>query len=463
MNKEKTFAIISNIAIFLLYEVLAFISFGLSNSFNVYAFVGIFLLILIIVGHIYLIKKDGISNLLVFLIPLVLLGLILSFSSFSSGYASLLTRILIPFAFISFAGIGYISPLNQNFKISNALLVIYGGLALITLLSYFATMVQYIPFYTIIHRNSYIYYNGARAALPIGSMAYFLSGFSYREVSVDYFSLFPSVLSTSAIALFFLSPKKETKKFVVYAIYAFIGLLALITMPTKVTLITDFLLVICVVLIILFGKNKINGKIFSRVLLVLLILLLIAFLVFFINAQSGWGFTSGLRNLIAGNPLLNKVFNANGFAQKYNAILDGSLNFNYWLGFMPNPKYNSALHLDVFSNSVVFDTILMSGLFGIGVIIAIFVIAIKYFIKYFKNSDDQIIDKVLIAGFGVSFIVYSSLNYDPEPYVFYSNLQPYFESGLFLVILYLFGYVYFKANHLEKEEKVEETNNEQEN
>ena len=468
MNKEKAFTIISSVAIFLLYEVLAFVSFGLSNSFEVYAFVGIVLFVLVIVGHFFLLKKDGASNFLIFLMPVVLLGIIFAFSSFSSGYATILTRILIPFAFIAFVGIGYISPLNENFKISNAMLVIYGGLALITLISYFATMVQYVPFYTIIHSDSYIYYDGARASLPIGSMAYFLSGFSFREVSIDYFLLFPSILSTSVIALFFLSPKNDTKKFVAYAIFAFIGLLALITMPNKMSLITTVLIVACVIIIILFGKSKINGKIFSRVLLVLLILLLLAFIVFFLNAQKSWGFTSGLRNLIANSHLLDRIFNSNRFSQKYIEILDGSLNFNFWLGFMPNPKYNSALHLDVFSDSVVFDTLLMTGLFGLAILIVVLVVAIRSFIKYFKSCDDQMIDKVLIAGFSVSTIIYASLNYNPEPYVFYSNLQPFFKNGLFLVLLFLVGYVYFKASHIKKveepakEEKVEEANNEQE-
>ena len=50
--------------------------------------------------------------------------------------------------------------------------------------------------------------------------------------------------------------------------------------------------------------------------------------------------------MIASVGFLNKIFNSNGFATRYNALLNGCLSFNRWLGFMPNLEYSSALHED---------------------------------------------------------------------------------------------------------------------
>lgn len=456
MEKQKVQSIISTVAIFLMFEVLTFVSFGLSNSYIVYAFLGIFVLLLLLIAHFKALKGDGFFNLLIFIIPIFLFGLISALSSINAATnSSILLRILVPLGLISFASLGYLSTLGNGFKISTAIILIYGGLALITLISYFATMVQYVPFYTLIYRNSYIYYNSARSELSIGSTAYFLSGFSIREVSVEYFSLYPSVLSTSVIALLFISPKKQTKKFVLFAIYAFIGLLALLTMPTRLTLITDVLIAISVLIIVLFFKNKINSKIFSRVVLILSIIFLLMFLILVINAQKGWSGFAWFRNIIASVPPLNKLFNANGLVQKYNTILDGCLNFGAWLGFMPDTEFSSTLHYSFLTNSIVFDTILYNGVFGLALLIVIIVILVRRIITYVRKSVDDGLTKALIIAFLLVFFGYSSINFDSQPYMYYSNIIPFYQNGLFLICLYLYGYVYSQSVP-EKEKKTEE-------
>ena len=456
MEKSKVNAILSTVGIFLLYEILALVSFGLSNSFEVYSFVAIPVLVILIIAHFAQVKKDGFSNLIIFLFPFILLGIVVAFGSYSSGYSSVLVRVLVPFAFISFAALGYLSSYKNGFKISTAIMLIYGGLALLVLLSYFATMVQYVPFYTLIHSNSYIYYNGARAEVPIGLTAYLLKGFSFREVSVNSFSLYSSVLFTSVIALLFISPKKETKKFALYAVYAFIGFIALLTMPTRITIITDVLILIGLVVVYLIAKKHLSTKIFARIMLVFAIIFLIFFLILFLNAQTGWGWLNGFRSLIANNSLLNRLFNSNGFVSRYNVILDGCLNIGWWLGFMPSREYSSALHLGFFGHSILFDTILMNGVFGLVILILIIVIAIKSIIKYCKKSEDNIVEKVLIIVFLCGLYGYSLINYDSEPYIFYSDLTPFHLNGLFLISLFLFGYVYHQANKVEKKKESEE-------
>lgn len=464
MEKERTISIVSTVGMFLLLEVLAFVSFGLSNSYIVYAFVGVFVAIILFVAHFSLLRKEGLSSIIIFLIPLLLFGFITALNAFnSSTNTSMLIRVLTPFGFLAFSALGYLSAFNKFFKISTALTLIYGGLALYVIICLVATMIQFVPFYTIIYKNYYIYYNGARTSSSIGSMAYILNGFSIHEVSLGYFSLFPSVLSTSVIALLFISPKKETKKFVLYALFGFIGLITLLFTPTRMTLITDFLIAIVLIFIVLFGKNKINGKIFSKVVLVLSILFILLFLILFLNAQTGWGFTAGLRNAIVNVGILNKLFN-NSIVARYNVLLNGCLSFNRWLGFMPSLEYSSALHEDYLSKSIIFDTLLFSGLFGLVIFIIILVFIIRNYLKYYKNSSDSILDKSLIAAIVIVFYGYSFLNYDSQPFIFYSTFTPFYLNGLFLVTLFLYGYVYKKAHEKveePKEEVVEVTNNEE--
>ena len=263
MEKERTVSIISTIGMFLLLEVLAFVSFGLSNSYIVYAFVGVAVALILLVAHFSLLRKEGLSSIAIFLIPLLLFGFITALNTFNaSTNTSMLVRVLTPFGFLAFSSLGYLSTFNKSFKISTALTLIYGGLALYVSICLIATMIQFVPFYTIIYKNYYIYYNGARTSSAIGAMSYVLNGFSIHEATLAYFSLFPSVLSTSVIALLFISPKRETKKFVLYSIFSFIALITLLFTPTRMTLITDFLIAVVLVLIVLFGKNKINTKIF---------------------------------------------------------------------------------------------------------------------------------------------------------------------------------------------------------
>ncbi|MBR0294594.1 MAG: hypothetical protein IJQ67_01655 [Bacilli bacterium] len=462
MEKQKVFSIISTVAIFLLFEVLTFVSFGLSNSYIVYAFLGLFVLILLVVAHFQSLKGEGLTNLLIFIIPILLFSLINALSSLNTAtHTSILLRILIPLGLMSFATLGYLSSLGNGFKISTAIILIYGGLALITLISYFATMIQYVPFYTLIYGNSYIYYDGAKSSLPIGQTAYFLMGFSIREVTVDYFSLYPSVLSTSVIALLFISPKEQTKKFVLFAVYAFIGIFALITMPTRMMILTDVLIAISLVVIILFFKGKIKSKVIKTTLLVLSVLFLIAFLILFINAQSSLSAFAWLRNIIESVPLFNRIFNTNRLVSRYNTILDGCLNFGAWLGFMPDTQFSAALHYDFLTNSILFDTILFSGFFGLVLFIVIMVILVKRIIKYVQVSNDEVMIKSLVIAFLLVFFGYSLINYDSQPYVYYSDLIPYYQHGLFLVCLFLYGYVYFKsfpAKVITKEEIIEDSN-----
>ncbi len=438
---KKTSAL-STIGSFLLLEILAFVAFGLSGSYIAYALLGAAILIIMAIAHFKQINSEGLSSVLLFIFPLVIFGLCNALGGFASGNGeNIFFRILIPIGFLCFAGVGYLSSLADDFSINTALLVIYGALALVVLISFGYTMIQYVPFYTLIYGDEYIFYDGSKASESIGNTAYFLLGFKLQEVSVSYFSLFPSVLSTAVIALFFISPKENKRNFILYCIYAAIGIIALIFTPTKMTLITDVCIILAILIIVLFGKNHIKSKVFSIIMIVFAVLFGLGLLVFVLNSQS-WSFLSSFQSFIANNYLLNRIFNANGLAVNYNMILSNIFVSGALIGYYPIDAYGNYVPN---SNSILFDTFITSGIIGFIFLVVALIFAGMAVVRYYKNSGDKLCDKSLILGFLVVFFGYSIVNYDMQPYVYYSNFIPFYENGLFLVALFLIGYVFTGA------------------
>lgn len=454
MEERKTSSSNATIISFLICEILAFVGFSLGNSFLLFGLLGVatFALILIFMGK--EIKTKGISNYALFLLPLIIFGCLVAISPFSDNF-DMITKLLVPSSFVAFSGIGYCSSQFKDFKISTAFIVIYGSIALLTLISYFYTMIQYVPFYTLIYKNSYIYFDGAPAIAPIGKTAYFLMGLNFMEVSVDYFSLFPSLLATSVIALFFINPKKEKKIFSIYSVFAGLGLICLITMPTKFTLLTDALLILIVACILIFGKFNKKVGLLKYLLYGFLTVMVLAFIVLVLNAQKDIAFLSPLQNIIASNPLLNRLYNANGLVARYNEVLDGMFSGAKLFGYNPYVFIEHGLSANV-SNSWLFDTIMFSGLFGFIAFIVFVVFVILTFIKYFKKSNEQLVYKSLLVAFVSMFFAYSILNYDSQPYINYSNYIPFYMSGPFLISVFLIGLTFKDAYGTKVSEPVEE-------
>ena len=456
-GKLKTLSVVLS---FLLLEIVAFVAFGLSNSFIVFGIIGLVVLALALVVTFKQLKEDGFTDIFVFLIPILLFGLVNALSPFSTGSGmSAFHLIILATGGVAFAFVGYLSNYLENFKISHIIMGIYGGLALITIISYIFTMIQFVPFYTLIHNGHYIYYDGVKSDYSIGQTAYFLMGLKMQEVSVNYFSLFPSVLSSAVIALFFVPFKTEKKKFFIYLAFALIGIIPLLTMPTKITLITDFLLVIAIAVIILFAKNKIKNKIFSYIMMGFAGVAALAFILFIFNAQDNLSWTAGLRNAIANNALLNRVFNNNSLVEKYKAILVYIFEPGALLGFYPYEEYRPN-PVVLSSSSALFDTFLTSGVFGFILFITMIVIGYMNLVKYFQKSKDDILTKSLITGIITTTLLYSLINYDSEPYCYYYDFQPIYMVGIYFIVLFLFGYVTFSKE--KKEVEVEVTPNESE-
>lgn len=447
-NKRKIdFSAFANVVVFFTLEVLAFIAFSLGSSYILFSVLTFVLLVFLILVTFRQIKTDGLASFGFFLFPIFVFGVLSALSVFTKDPMFSLggNAFFIPIGMTCFAACGYLVASLKSFSISKALLVIYSALAILTLINLIATMVEFTPFYTLIYRNKFIYYDGDISDVPISEMAFALLGFSISEVSVEYFSLFPSLLLTAFIPLFFLKFKQNKTVFMLYLGYSVLGLFSLLTTVSKTTLVSDVLVFVIVLLVLLFSKLNWKGKVLKIVSIVFGSLFLLGLVVLFLNAQEGAsGIFATLQNFISGNQILNKLFNVNRFADSYNKILNALLTTNstgdfvYLFGFYPT--YNVPV-----SNSWLFDNLMTSGIFGFLFFAVFLVLGVRHMLIYYRNSDDNIKDKAMIVAFIFCFFFYGIINFDMTPLIFSKTLSPIYLSGPFLVTLFLFSYTAFKT------------------
>lgn len=484
-NKKKKFDMIGygKAVSFLLLEILAVLSFSLGGSFLFFAILSIVILLLIILVTFRQIKVDGLTTIGFFLFPILIFGVLSALSYFKYDPSFVLSNspilVLVPIALVCFAASGYFINLTGCFKIHHALIIIYSSIALLTFINLVTTMIQFVPFYTLRYSNYYYYYNGAPSPAPIGQMAYFLMGFTVSEVSLSYFSFYPIILLTAFLPLGHMSFKENRKMYILYLAFGIFGLLTLIITINKIALLMLFGVAVLIGLIALFDKFNINRKPLKYASIALGALVVIGFIVLFLNAQDSVGYQmriSVLRNLTTGNPLLNKLFNANRFFSAYDSILDGlfaratidgsTINLKL-LGFPIHGDYVNAFGAMTWkltdSNSFFFDSFFASGLFGTIFLVFLLVLGVRRVIKYYNVSDDDKKDKVMILGFVIISLAYALVNYDATPYIFSDTTIPFYLNNIFFIDLFLFGYCYFKSEVKKETNKVVEevVNNEE--
>ena len=452
---------------FLALEILAIIAFGLGNSFIFVSILSFILLVVSLIVTIRQVNKDGITTFAFMLFPLFIYGILsaLSYMNKDSSFDLYNLSIFIPFCLACISACGYFMSINKSFKIRHALVVIYSAIAVITLINLFATLIEFTPFYTLIYRSKYIYYDGRPSSTPISEIAFALMGFEMTEVSTQYFSLFPTVLLSAVVPLFFMKYKEEKKYFLIYAACAAIGFISLVLTPNKWTIITDFLVLAILVVFLFVAKKKIKEKPMKIALIVVGSIVLLTFIVMYINAQKdAKGIVKSIQDALNSIPLFRKVFTTNGLIKNYNAILDGLFGdcrmFGYPLFATEEQGYDYPYGLKG-SGSFLFDNVLTSGLFGGLFFLFALVLAFRRMVMYYKTCDDELSDKVAIWAITLSFFGYSLINFDMTPYAFKSTIMPIFESGVFIVVLFLMSYCFAKSANTAtpKEAKVEEVEN----
>ena len=451
-KKKFDFASYGIVVAFLCLEVLAFLGFSLGHNYILYGSLSIALVLLLLLVTFRQIKKDGIASYAFFLFPIFIYGLLSALSNFvtmSDGAIGIANGVFIPIALTCFSLSGYLVTNAKGFDIQKALLVIYGSLAVFVLINLIATMIYYVPFYTLIYKDYYIFYDGKPSPVSIDKTAYMLFGFQITEVNIRYWTLFPTLLFTSVIALFFIKYKENKKVFLIYVAYAAIGFISLLFTINKYSLISSVLLVHVIALSILFVKFRVARPIILIIVHILLIIFFILCIIMFINAQT-WGWVSGFKNAIATFSLTNRLFNTNFLVTSINSILWECLNagkiFGSFVGIVAGTGYGINQQL---SGSWMFDNVLTSGLFGAIFFAFALFIGIRQMIKYINNSKDLELNKALIFGFVIALFVVCGILYQGIPLINSNNLFPIYMFAPFLIALFLISYTF-------KEEKVEE-------
>lgn len=454
---------------FLALEVLAFVSFYLGQSFLLYSILSIVLTILLVLVTFRQIKKDGIATFAFFIFPIFVFGILTMLSNFNPvsslidskvphtvGEISVAETIFIPIALTMFGFSGYLSGHLKSFKIKTALLVIYSALGIYVFINLVLTMIYYVPFYTLIYHNSYIVYNGKPSVVPIGSMAYMLFGFKIIEVSVEYWSLFPSLLLTAGSALFFLKPKENRREFIIYAILTFIAFLSLLFTISKITLLSDFVLVVGIALIVLAGKFAKSHNLLNGVFIGLGICLLIFFAILFLNAQTAWKFLDGFRNLLNKNSLMTRIFTSNRYSSSviviFQDLFTGAKLFGFPHGL--SFEYYDNLVPQALTNIWFIDTLMTSGVFGTLFFLFAIGFGVYRMFKWYKSNEETYI-KTLVFTYVLGFLVISAMLCDTTPLINSNKVFPFFMSAPLLICLFLIGYCFYKSFETTEEKKVE--------
>ena len=474
VNKKKfDFSSYATVVGFLALEVLAFLGFSLGHSFVLYGSLLLALAILLLVVVFRQIKTEGLSNYAFFLFPIFVFGLLNALSIFakhSVGSIGPLNSYFVPIA-LTFAGLsGYFVGHIKGFDLHKAFIVIYGALAIFFLINLILTMIYFVPFYTLRYSNSYLFYDGKLLmtfedniangkVVPISETAYMLFGFEAVQVSLTYWSLYPMILCTSAVALFYVSYKKNHKLFLTYVGFTVLGAISLLVTINKTSLLYDLVFLFAMTLLVAYLKVKKARKPIRIGLVILLILFILGFILMFLNAQTSWKWLNSYQNMIRNNRLFNRLFNSSFYFGRIYSILCDLLTEGHIFGAPVGSGTGASGDIYVRpSNSWFFDSFLTSGLFGAAFLVFAFYIGIKQMIKYYKNSDELEINKALLFAFVIGVLVITGVCYCSIPITNANNLYPFYMFAPFLIVLFFISYTFkpIEVPTVEEKEVIED-------
>ena len=430
---------------FLGLEVIAFIAFSFGGSFVLYASLSLALLILLILFNAVKVSRDGASNLLLLAIPLLMFALLTALSSYTKNHTVYLNdfsnaeRIFLPIGIFSIGLCGYLMAYNQSFKLKTFLLVLFSALAILVVINLFINLINFGAFYTLKYKGYYMYYAGKRSSSPVNEFAYALERFQFIEVKMGHYVLYPTLLLSSSIMLFKLSPKSNKKMFIIYCAFSLIGLLALGLIPSRIGLFSIIFIILVDGITLLYERIPDSRKPLKIAMIVIIVIGVITFFITLLNNQS---FASGISNMIKNNSLLNKIFN-NGRVSSFNKTLTNILGNNFF-GFS-HIAVSSVIAEEVhLSGSFLFDSFMTSGVIGAACLFFICIYGLKSFKTFIIHDEESLGNKETLLAFILVFFGYSALFNNGEYGIYYSIIRPIYMTGPFMICLFIFYYVIAK-------------------
>ena len=445
-TKDNFFVKNKSIITFLILEVVALTAFNFGNISYIFGLAGA---LLAIVGcfFAYEVSKDK-KEFLWLLLPVGILFLISGIGAFNghSKSFSLLGNLSLFLALPAFLALGFFTRKLNDVKPKTVLFVVGGGLAAITLFGLFSTLFQYGVFYSLIYKNTpNYYYNGI--PYDVTKEMFWLSGFEFSEVYIEYGSLFAILCASFLPGLLFISPKKERNDIIICAAIGGIGLLTLLIIPNFKALVI-IVLASAFAFILKYLKNHEKAKkIIGISFLAVVGLGVLFFIVALANAAAGFKFTGILDRIFVSNRIMNNctpVFKA--LFEK----VDGQL-INLF-GLQSYVYYEDVL----LTNTGIFEVELLKEVGLIGAFLFLcFIVVMGYFVwKYLKKSEDSDFVKSIIGVLLLSFFIFTSI-YNPVIIAPHNDISynAFLRSSTLLVIVFLLGYVFMPPV---KEEKKDE-------
>lgn len=433
MEKENFFVKNKSILTFLILEVVALTAFNFGNISYVFGLAGAFLAV---VGLFFVlqVEKDK-KNLVWITIPvglLLVISLFGSFNEFSKGFSTI-SNLSLLLALPAFLALGFFLRKLNDIKTKTVLLVIGGAFAAITLFGLFSTLIEYGFFYKLLYKDKpNYYYNGI--PYDVTKEMYWLNGFSFTEVYIEYGSLFAVLTASFLPGLLFISPKQDCNNFIICAAIGGVGLLALLVLPNFKAILVLAVASLFALIYRFFKNNKKVLKIAGISCVSLLALAVLFFIIAIVNVVVGYKLPG----------FLNRVFVENRIMLKVTPVIEamfakvGGKMVNFF-GLMPTIVNENVTWLE----TNMFEAQLLKEIGLVGTLLfGAFLVLMGYFVfHYLKNSNDSDCSKSIFVVMLLSFFIYESFFALVVAGPHIDSYDAFLRSPTLLVMLFIFGYI----------------------
>ena len=441
-TQDNFFVKNKSILTFLILEIVALTAFNFGNASYIFGLAGV-LLAVFGMFFVYNIEENK-KKLLWLLLPfglLLLVSAIGSFNGFSKNF-SLLSNISLLLALPAFLILGFVVRKLNDVKPKIVLLVVGAGLGAITLFGLASTIIEYGFFYSLIYKSKPLYFFEGWP-YDVTKEMYWLNGFSFGEVFIEYGSLFALLCASFLPGLLFISPKKERNEFIVCAAIGGVGLLTLLVIPNWKALII-LVLASAFAFIFKFLKNhQKTQKIIGISFVSLVGLGVVFFIIALVNAAIGFKFGGILQRIFEKNTIMLKCHETIRmvFYKDYNGDRTNLFGLSLF-------EYNKDAFVE---ETGIFEVQLLKevGLLGTFVFIGFIILMGFFLFKYIKKSKDEDSIKAVTVTMLLAFFLFETLFYISSYEVHdEDSYTPFLRSPALLVMLFLFGYTFMP---LEKE------------
>ena len=352
-------------------------------NYLILVFSALALIAIVIYNHKNFKNFDGIYS-LIYLIPILCLGLIYLFSSFSSSYFTLGERISIILIFLLSAYGGLLVRYLKNFHFKFIFAGFLFGILAISLMNFIATISNFGFFHSLNYADYRMYYDGMEGYYSVGNIAYTFYNFGFITSSIQNYLIFPSLLLL-AIPYFIYSDHKcwFNRIFLCVCVsISFVSLLTVISRDMIMSLVFYlFVLVVVIVFMVLPRRFMKPAKIS---LIVLGSLLFVFAVLFYVNAQRN----NGLYSFTSSNSALNYLFNMNAYSFEVGAIFRGTFSGDKLFGF---PMYYDLVYesscypsFNIFANQFMYG-----GIFGLIFFLLIIGLTVFNFVKALRKNENN--------------------------------------------------------------------------